>query len=559
MSRSPVSRTLTPRTSLELLRKDAKRWLKALRAGAPDARTRLKAAWPQAPAEPALRDVQYALAREYGEDSWIALKAALADLALAQESLAEQAEVVLGHGWGGDLGAAQRLLKRNPDLARFDLFTAAACGDLAEVERRLARDPGAVRKTGGPQPWTALAHVAFGRLDPVNGLAIARRLLQAGADPNFAFDDDWDNPFKIVTGAVGLGEGAKPSHPQAVELVDQLIEAGAAPYDSQTLYNVSIVGADTFWYGRLWAYCEAAGTLDCWRDPAKGGLATKKGLNTLDYLLGNAVGQDHRERAEWLLARGANPNAAAFYTGRPLHAEARLSGYVEMAALLERHGARPANLQGLHAFQAACLAGDRAEAETLLRGDPSLILRPEPLLQAAELGHEQGVSLLLSLGANPEGLDRQGISPLHRAVQSGKVEIVRRLVEAGADVDLRERRWHGTPIGWSVVLGKPEVADYLAPLSHDVRPFVADGRLERLEAALAEQPWRANERLPGDCPTALYCLPDDEELAVEATRILLAHGADPGVRNDKGQTPADWGRLKGLDEAADLMELGRAR
>jgi len=36
-----MSRTLTPKTNLETLRKDAKRWLRALRAGDARARTRL--------------------------------------------------------------------------------------------------------------------------------------------------------------------------------------------------------------------------------------------------------------------------------------------------------------------------------------------------------------------------------------------------------------------------------------------------------------------------------------------------------------------------------------
>jgi ankyrin repeat protein len=557
MSRSPTSRALTPRTTLEQLRKDAKRWLKALRASDPDARARLKAAWPKAPAEPGLRDVQHALAREYGQDSWIALKAELDDLALARKSLTEQADLVLSNWWGGDLGPGRRLLRRRPELARHSLFMAAACGDVEEVERRLARDPQAARRRGGPRNVTALAYLAYGRLDDANGLAIARRLLEAGADPNFQFDDGWGNPFKILTGVISLGEGVRPSHPQAVELVDLLIAAGAAPYDTQALYNVSIVGSDTVWYGRLWDYCEAAGALDRWRDPATG-LGKSKGLSTLDYLLGNAVGQDHRERAEWLLARGANPNVAEFYSGRPLHVAARLSGYVEMAALLERHGVKPVRLEGLHGFQAACLAGDRAEAQALLKADPSLIQRPEPLLQAAELGHERGVDLLLSLGVAVGGLDHQGISPLHRAVQSGKVDMVRQLVEAGADVDLRERRWHGTPMSWSVVLGKPEVADYLAPLSHDVRPFAAQARLARLDAVLKAQPERVHERLPGDFPTPLFVMPDDEAQAVEVARILLAHGADPSVRNDKGQTPADAARARGLDDAAELMEAGHA-
>ena len=69
-------RVLTPRTSVETLHKDAKRWLKALRAAEPDAKRRLNAVWYTAPGEPGLRDVQHALAREYGCESWMALKAA---------------------------------------------------------------------------------------------------------------------------------------------------------------------------------------------------------------------------------------------------------------------------------------------------------------------------------------------------------------------------------------------------------------------------------------------------------------------------------------------------
>src|SRR4029453_5325653 len=59
------------------LRKEAKRWLKALRANDPDARARLTRAYPSAPALPVLRDVQHALAREHGYDNWAAMARAL--------------------------------------------------------------------------------------------------------------------------------------------------------------------------------------------------------------------------------------------------------------------------------------------------------------------------------------------------------------------------------------------------------------------------------------------------------------------------------------------------
>lgn len=60
----------------------ARRWLRALRAGDPQAQARLRVAHPHAPAEPSLRDVQHALAREQGHANWIALRGSLQPAAL---------------------------------------------------------------------------------------------------------------------------------------------------------------------------------------------------------------------------------------------------------------------------------------------------------------------------------------------------------------------------------------------------------------------------------------------------------------------------------------------
>ena len=73
-----MPRQITPRTTLENLKREAKRWLKALQANAVDARTRLRRALPDAPAAPTLRDVQHALALEHGLPGWTALKNRLA-------------------------------------------------------------------------------------------------------------------------------------------------------------------------------------------------------------------------------------------------------------------------------------------------------------------------------------------------------------------------------------------------------------------------------------------------------------------------------------------------
>ena len=72
-----MSHERPPRSNLESLRKEAKRWHSAIRAGDPDARVRLARAFPDAPATPTLRDVQHALAREHGFAGWGLLKEAV--------------------------------------------------------------------------------------------------------------------------------------------------------------------------------------------------------------------------------------------------------------------------------------------------------------------------------------------------------------------------------------------------------------------------------------------------------------------------------------------------
>src|SRR5262249_52894599 len=204
-------------------------------AGAAGARRGRAATAPAAPANPSLREVQWALAREHGLSGWAALRAALDDLTMARRSDAERVDIVLRSAWGGDPAAAARILARWPEIATHDLYIAAATGNRAEVERRLAADPDAAMRPGGPLGWEPLLYVAYARLPggAAHVLDLARTLLDHGADPNAQFNDGWANPFKVLTGVIGHGEGDQPSHPQANELALLLIERGADPYDSQ--------------------------------------------------------------------------------------------------------------------------------------------------------------------------------------------------------------------------------------------------------------------------------------------------------------------------------------
>jgi ankyrin repeat protein len=548
-----MSRTLTPESSLETLKKEAKRWLKALRAGDAEARRRLLAATPAAPANPGLRDVQLALAREYGLPSWAALRQALDDLALARRSHGERVEIVLRSAWGGDPVAAGRILTRWPEIGADDIYTAAATGNLAEVKRRLAADSAAATRKGGPLDWEPLLYVAYARLgSDEHAIDIALILLDHGADPNAQFDDGWGNPFKVLTGVIGQGEGDKPPHPRAAELSLLLIQRGADPYDSQALYNTSITRDEMTWLDFLWAESERRDRLVKWREVPAASIGGNVPLNAINYLLGNAVANNHLQRAEWLLQHGADADGAHAYSKRPLREEALIYGHAAMAELLARYGAAEPPLDGQAAFQAACMRLERDTARRLAEQHPDCLLNPSPMLIAAQQGRADIVALLLDVGMDVDIADETGQRGLHNAVGNGYIEVVKLLLAHGADIDRPTTRYDG-PLGFAAHFGYRDIAAFLAPLSRDVINLTYLAMAERLRELLAENPALANAVHPKALVTPLFCLPDDEDEAVEMATLLLAHGADPNFKNKDGLTAEQAARRRGLVDAADLM------
>ena len=161
--------------TLENLRKEAKRWLKALRAGEAVARARLGRAWPSAPAAPGLRDVHHALARERGHENWTALKTHLGAATASKKAGAEADPAALflefacwdhhTHGAGDHRmhdRAAHRHLAQHPEIDAIDQeFRSTPLGLAARWgHRRLVRlllDRGADRHAAGAEWATPLA------------------------------------------------------------------------------------------------------------------------------------------------------------------------------------------------------------------------------------------------------------------------------------------------------------------------------------------------------------------------------------------------------------------
>lgn len=113
---------------------------------------------------------------------------------------------------------------------------------------------------------------------------------------------------------------------------------------------------------------------------------------------------------------------------------------------------------------AAVCTGRADDAARLLRG-ASAAERQAALAGAALYGQAPALTLLIGSGVdvnalNPPGFHAHGTA-LHHAVDSGSLDAVRVLVEAGADRSARDRIHNGTPLGWAEYLQRAEIAAFL--------------------------------------------------------------------------------------------------
>lgn len=468
--------------------------------------------------------------------------------------------------WGDQLDAprkwrsARRLLERNPALTSGSIHAAAVSGDDERVAKLLRDDPNLVHASGGRQQWTPLLFVCYGRLGtkPVadNSLSIARRLLDAGADPNshFITDDDWRLRFTALTGAMGGGEMGQPAHVQGEALARLLLERGADPNDGQGLYNTHLgSNDDTKWLELLFEFGLTGDSPVNWH--AEAANAEKSGADKVrsiaDYLLAQAVDRGETKRARILLEHGADANARSMYTNRSCYAMALMGDHQEILELLRARGATSSELEGHDAFVAACHRDDRELVRELVAQHPEYLEDAQPLVDAARAGNLQVLRLLLDLGMDANGEDKHGQRALHNAAKNQDASQL--LLDHGADESVR--CYGGTPAQWAILGDDVAMARFHAERSRYLLDAVISGHVELARELLQEDPTRSRMRSPyGDTP--LHLLPADPAWAEPLATTLLDAGAELDAMNDNGQTPLNRLRELGAYDAADLLERG---
>ncbi|HEX5117633.1 MAG TPA: ankyrin repeat domain-containing protein [Pseudonocardiaceae bacterium] len=458
-----MSMSLPDRPDLRQLRRQAKELRDAARRGEPGALDRL-ARGHHVPAGDAvsLAAAQFVIARELGFASWPALKAAIESRAHTPEGLAA---AFLAASIGRRPRDAAAILQAHPGVAAHNCHTAAVMGDAGTLRELLAADPSATLALDVALGWPPLLYACYScwhQLDPTRAAGLAEvvgSLLDAGASPhtnNGARTDyrsalcgavETDNPAVV---RVLLAAGANPDDGRCVE------RAAGQRDDHRCLELLLSRGARVVgtWAIGAAVYADNPRAVSLLLDAVRA--ATRDtAIAATAGLADAAAAESSPEVVAALLAAGADPTATDSDLGFSALRAAVRAGGARTAALLAGHGA-PDDSTDVDRLIGACRRADRAAVEQLLAEHPDL---PERLtaddratfVGAAGTAPPAVVTLLLESGFAPADRNGSGEQALHNAAYHGNTEVVRLLLDAGADVDARDARFEATPLAFATV------------------------------------------------------------------------------------------------------------
>ena len=200
----------------------------------------------------------------------------------------------------------------------------------------------------------------------------------------------------------------------------------------------------------------------------------------------------------------------------------RVGDAAGVRALLAREPGAAADRddEGISALMHAAYRGDADVTDAVRSASP-----PRDIFEAATFG------VVDELDGDPNVYSADGFTPLHFAAMGGHVDAARALLEAGADPNAMSRhrfvkvRPLHTATALDISSGDPEIVRVLLEHGADVNGRSDEGGFTPLHNASGSG-------------------------AAELVRILLEHGADPNATTDDGRTSAD---LAKTDEIRALL------
>ncbi|MCU0818138.1 MAG: ankyrin repeat domain-containing protein [Beijerinckiaceae bacterium] len=209
-----------------------------------------------------------------------------------------------------------------------------------------------------------------------------------------------------------------------------------------------------------------------------------------------------------------------------------------------------------------------------------LIHEPEPalaqsqdgpeLITAAGRGDLARVRALLAAKAPVDAQDRAGQTALLLAVHGNHVTIAEVLMEAGASINVQAQN-RDTPWLLAGAQGRAEIIARMIPRGPDFSirnrfggnaliPACERAHVEAIRLLLTTRiDVNHVNNLGWTCLLEIVILGQGDARHQEATRLVLAAGADPNLADKEGVTPLAHARAKGQTEVARMIEQAGGR
>jgi ankyrin repeat protein len=209
----------------------------------------------------------------------------------------------------------------------------------------------------------------------------------------------------------------------------------------------------------------------------------------------------------------------------------------EETRMLIEEGTRMPDQAARERWFVAAADGDRETVAALLRDgvdiDATNRQRRTAVLLAAMGGHYETVDLLVGAGADIDRQDETSFNPFLYGCITNDLRLVRMMVAAGTDVD-RLTRFGGVGLHPAAEKGHLElVRELLETTEVNVNHTNWVGWTPLLEAVILNDGGRTQQ---------------------EIVKLLLDHGANPGMTDKYGKTPRELADGLGYTEIAELLE-----
>ena len=204
--------------------------------------------------------------------------------------------------------------------------------------------------------------------------------------------------------------------------------------------------------------------------------------------------------------------------------------------------------RGWSPLHSAAEGGNEVIIETLLSSGLDIDSRGNdgttPLMVAAAKGQEKTVNLLLSKGADPHLRNFMGRNLLHAAAEGGNSSIMRSMLSYDIDINSKDDESSVTPLMIAVKRNHVEVVKYLLQKGADISLTTESnkrnalhiasqyGSVEAMEMLLSYDLRPDSRDVEGNTPLACAAASGQ----IEAVNCLLKHGADPFLKGKHGRS-----------------------